>query len=132
MSKRKRIQTFIRRSCLTGKIIWVYHGITKTAERLAYFRACKREMNRVRGWKERLDKRRRNLKRLLSDSSSGIPITDELTPEQRCAAQHLNDIGRQSSSQHSEFYEHIVEEKKRRDEDLQFRSKCCAEKKVCN
>lgn len=118
--KGKHIKVFIRRSCITGKVIWVYRGV-KTGEYLAYWRACRKELQRFKMWAERLDRRRRNMTRLLSDSSSRIPITEEMTPEQREAARQLHELSVADVKPDREFYDHIIEERRRREEDREIR-----------
>lgn len=113
MAQQHKKLTFIRRSCLTGKVVWIYRGrLAKSADE-SYRRACIREIERVRHFSDMAATRQRNISRLLNDCMDGIPFTAELTPQQREAAEQLHSL--MSRTTHvSEFYEHIVEERRRR------------------
>lgn len=122
--KKSRLVTIIQRSCLTGQAVWIYQGPSKVAARLAYWRACKRELERVRRWSEILAQRRRNIQRLLSyDSSSSTVLDAGLSDEQLEAARQLLAIGKNETDGRSEFYNHIIEERRRRSEDREIRRK---------
>ena len=123
--KKNRHVTIILKSCLTGQVVWIYQGPTKGAARLAYWHACRREMERVKHWNETLAQRRRNIQRLLScDSSSSTVLDTGLTDEQREAARQLLAIGKiQETDGRSEFYNHIIEARRRRNEDREIRRK---------
>lgn len=122
--KKNRHVTIILKSCLTGQVVWIYQGPTKGAARLAYWHACRREMERVKHWNETLAQRRRNIQRLLScDSSSSTVLDTGLTDEQREAARQLLAIGKKETDGRSEFYNHIIEERRRRNEDREIRRK---------
>lgn len=55
-----------------------------------------------------------NISRLLSDCMADIPFTAQLTPQQREAAEQLHAISIRGNSCTSGFYEHIIEERKRK------------------
>lgn len=115
--KREKNIIVVKRSCLTGKIVWIYRGSSYEGARLAYWRACKHEVRRVRSWASRMAERRRQLMRLLtgSDSSSSSSIlARKMTPEQRKAAREIIQMGKQPPPRDSAFYDHIVEEARRR------------------
>lgn len=114
--KCKHIVTILRKSCLTGKVVWIYRGPSKNAARVAYHRACKHELERMKHWSERVARRMTNIARLLSDCMSEIPINADLTPEQKEAAKQLLKLSKENADCHREFYEHVVEERRRRKE----------------
>lgn len=119
--KKKHSITVILRSCLTGKVVWIYRGPSRAAARKAYWRACRKELERVRNWGERMARRAASIRRLLTDCMADKPIDAELTPEQQQAARELQNIGRKPQDCHLEFYDHIVEERRRRNEDREIR-----------
>lgn len=116
--KRKKTVTIVKRSCITGKIIWVYRGASSNGAHVAYWRACKKEVRRVRQRKAIMNERRRRLMKLLaiSDSSS----TDSSifgacrTPEQVKAIKSIIQMWKQEPSQDRNFYDHLIEEARRR------------------
>lgn len=110
----------IRKSCLTGKAVWIYRGPSKQASWKAYWRACCREEERVRNWPQTAARRKENILRLLSDCMSGLPLTGELPPEKEAAARQLLAISKKGIPCRSEFYEHFMEERRRRAEDLEI------------
>ena len=54
---KKKIVTVILRSCLTGRAVWIYQGPSREAMQKAYQRACKKEIERMRNWSERMAQR---------------------------------------------------------------------------
>ena len=116
INRKSKLIHVIKRSCITGKVVWIYHGHSHEGARWAYWQACKKEVKRVRQWAARMDERRRQLMRLLTggDSSSSGTVLDEMTPEQREAAKEILSLSKQEPPQDREFYDHIVEEARRR------------------
>ena len=121
--KKRRSVTVILRSCLTGKVVWIYRGPSQEAARKAYFRACKKEIEHVRSWAERMAQRTASITRLLTNCLADKPIDAELTPDQQEAAKELQAISKKQLECHSEFYDHIMEERRRREEDREIRRK---------
>lgn len=141
MTRRRHLVTIIKRSCLTGKVVWIYRGASRNAGRHAYWKACKKELEKVKQWAERMADRKRRLTLMLgsSDSSSssgngssgkasangtsGNMFGGELTDEQRKAARELVRMAKQEPPPDLEFYNHIVEERRRRQQDKDIRRK---------
>ena len=119
-SSRKKV-IVVRRSCLTGKIVWFHRCTTENAGRIAYWRACKKEIERVRNWPKTVAERSRMIMEMLTAVTSRIPIGTEMTPEQKAAARRLKAIAQQKEPCYMEFYNHIMEERRRRDEDHRIR-----------
>ncbi len=120
---KNRSFTVILRSCLTDKVVWIYRGPSKEAARKAYWRACRKELERVRNWGERMAWRTAGIKRLLSACLDDKPAGAELTPDQQAAAKELQSISKKGEECHREFYNHIIEERRRRKEDKKIRQK---------
>lgn len=110
---RKRL--FLRRSCITGKVVWAYRGFKK-AERNAYYRACEAEIRRIRDWAKRMEIRKANILHILGDGKK-----ENLTDEQREAARKIQAISRKPIAPYTGFYDHVIEERRRRAEDKEIR-----------
>lgn len=113
--------TIILKSCLTGKAVWIYRGPSKHAARKAYWSACHKEMARMRQWADKAAQRKANIQRMLSELTAGMPATGELPPEKKTAARQLLAISEKALPTGSEFYNHIIEERRRRETDRQIR-----------
>jgi predicted Fe-S protein YdhL (DUF1289 family) len=110
----------IRYSCLTGRAVWLHTGPSKGAVWTAYSRACSREVERMRNWREMTAERKSNVMRLLNDCLAGQPLMEELPPEKKAAVKELLEVAKNRECDR-EFYEHVMEERKRREEDHQIR-----------
>lgn len=121
--KKKRIYRQIVKSCLTGKVVWIYRGPSREAARQAYWRACRKEIERVRRWGEHAARRVADVTRILTECTEGLPINAELTPQQKDAARQLRSIIKSAPECPREFYDHIMEERRRRAEDREIRRK---------
>lgn len=117
VSKQDSKVIIIKRSCLTGRIVWAYRGDSEEGARKAYWRACKKEVRRVRNWMKKMSRRRRMLLRLVTHSDSSTvssSIYKKMTPEQRKAARKIVKLANTEPQPDREFYNHIIEEAKRR------------------
>lgn len=107
----------VKHSCITGRIVWVYFGKSEEAARKAYWRACKKEVRRVRNWGNHIAERRQQFMHLITMSNSSSSINSlmaDLTPQQRKAARTIINMSKQPPAQDREFYDHIIEEARRR------------------
>ena len=120
---RSRSVTVILRSCLNGNAIWLYRGPSKESARIAYWRACRRELERKRNWNETDARRRSNIARMLSECTSDLAIDAKLTQEQADAARLLKTLSGKRNDYQSDFYDHFMEERRRREEDREIRRK---------
>ena len=114
MKHKKRTSLVIRYSCLTGKAVWIYHSPSDTAMWQAYWRARKREEERVHNWDREMARRRSNILRILNDCTASLPITEDMPTDKRDAAQRLKKMANASPPCHSEFYCNLVEERRRK------------------
>ena len=119
--KHKQRGVVVRKSCLTGQPVWLCQGKSWAAGIRAYYRARQREVKRVRQWGVTVKRRMANIRRLLCDCTAGIPLTAKLTAEQRTAARELEMQSRTSVACYRGFYEHILEERRRRGENKRLR-----------
>ena len=120
---KRTVNIIIRKSCLTGKAMWIYTGASIEGAKNAYKRARRAEMERVSKWAETTVCRMENIKRLLNDCLSELPINAQLTPQQLKAVKELQTIARQSINGCSEFYNHVVETNRRRRQNMEIRRK---------
>mgnify|MGYP003571272156 CR=1 FL=1 len=120
---KKRKVIVIRRSCLTGRVVWVYQGTSHEAARKAYWRACRKEVERVRKWEEEVRRRQAHYAKLLADMLAELPIDATLSPEQQRAAKELQRQAQEQTECDREFYDHIMEMNRRRDEDRKIRQR---------
>jgi hypothetical protein len=119
--KKRRQYVKIVRSCITGKVVWVYRGLSQNAARLAYWRACQEEIRRVRDWAQKAQRRKDSILRVLEKCSAALPLDAELSREQKEASRELQAVVRKAPECHSEFYDHIMETRRRRQEDREIR-----------
>lgn len=117
--KYKPIKT-IRRSCITGKAVWVTHCTTYHGILTAYKKACEHEIERTKNLAEMAARLKGSILKLLNDCLEGLPIDQPLTPEQQAAARQLLALAEYNPYTPSEFYYHIMEERRRKAEDKEI------------
>lgn len=122
MSKRNSV-VIIRRSCVSGKAVWIYVGPTKGAAWQAYRRACLHELERVRNWCKAVSRRKENIMRMLNECMPDMPITATLPSEQEEAARQLVSLSKAGSTCYRDFYNHIMEDRRRRTADRLIRQR---------
>ena len=116
VNKKNAKVVVLKRSCLTGKIVWVYQGNSEEGARKAYWRACKKEVRRMRNWMQRMARRRRQLLRLITHSDScsvSSSMLKSMNPQQRAAARKIIQLAKNEPPMDRAFYDHIMEEAKR-------------------
>ena len=113
--RKKRIMKVLRKSVLTGKAVWIGHERSYKAEYMAYRRACRNEITRMRGWCYVVARRRNNILHLLQELTAHLPILGDIPPEQQEAARFLMQLANTEPPKQSEFYDHIREERRRRE-----------------
>lgn len=119
MSKRPPKVTYILKSCITGRAVWIYQG--QGAVYMAYWRASKKEIERIRNWPAIAARRKESIERLISVCMKDFPITAELTPEQINAVKKLKRIKDKGMECDRGFYDHIMETRERRRQDAEIR-----------
>lgn len=113
---------YIRKSCINGKVVWIGRCKSRGAARKAYHKAAQMELERVNRWEETSEQRKRNILRLKEECLADIPITQALNDEQLSAARALMSISREDIACHREFVNHILESRRRREEDNKIRA----------
>ncbi len=112
--KKHRV-TVIRKSCLTGRAVWIYVGPSYEAARIAYHKACRKELERMRQWGQSVARRCANVARILADCTSALPLAAEMTAAQKEAARRLLALRDRRQPCSSEFFDHVVAEKRRQE-----------------
>lgn len=111
------------KSCLTGHEVWLYLGQASEKSRLVYYRACRKEIERMARWAEKAAQRAQNIQRLMNLCLAQIPINAELTEQQKSAVRTLLAVKKKGMTCDREFYDHVVEEQNRRRTDKEIRAK---------
>ena len=120
--KKKNIMNlYIKYSCLTGRAVWVNFSPTRKARWAAYQKACRHEIERKEHWEETQAQRREFFLKMLSDYQSNISCTAELTPKQKEAVRVLLRMANEKIPFQSEFYDDMMEERRRKAEDKEIR-----------
>lgn len=118
-SNARRIYGY-KRSCLTNRIVWVAFAPSYKGQWAAYKRACDREIERVEHWDEYVAERRAEVMALVNDIQAKYPPAT-MTPECKAVVRKLRAMAKKAPVCDMEFYNHIVEERRRREEDRRIR-----------
>lgn len=111
----------IRKSCLTGRVVWVYKGKSKASSYVMYLLACRRELAREKNKASVDEQRRKNIMNVLNECVADLCFAGPLTPEQEAAAKELKRLAEEPVATCNEFRDHILEERRRREEDKEIR-----------
>ena len=111
----------IRKSCITGNVVWVYNAPTYGAARVAYKRACDKELERVKHLTKVRAERKKYILHVINEFIADMNPMEPLTPEQVEGIKMLRRLAEELIATDLEFYEHIVEERRRRAEDTRIR-----------
>lgn len=120
---KQKIFRTIKKSCITGNAVWLGTSMTRDTTRRAYKRACQREIERMKQWNSIVERRRESILRFLNGLLASMPIIGELPPEKKAAAKVLTKIADTPPPLYRDFYDHIIEERRRQDEDKEIRRK---------
>lgn len=110
----------IRKSCITGHVVWLYRGSSKTAARQAYYRARKRVLS---GVNDRAAKQEKYIFNMINECIADLDVTQPLNAEQKSAIRQLKRLAKEQMADDEEFREHVIEEEKRRREAKIIRQK---------
>lgn len=121
--------TVIRRSCVNDKPVWIYMGASEDAARIAYWRACKHEVKRIKNWGKIVARRMKNISRLLTNCTAAMPMMQVMTRQQEDTIKQLQSIDKDKFVCQRDFFDHIMEERRRRQDRLKNSQK---EKEINN
>ena len=111
---------YMRRSCLTGKVVWLHWAASLGAKRVCYHKAWKNEEKLARKWKKREERRKKVILHILEECLADIPITQPLTREQRDGGKRLQALAAESIPFYRGFLDHEREERRRRNKHLKM------------
>lgn len=113
--RKKRPLKVILKSALTGKAVWVSHDRTYKTEWEAYKKACRKEITRMRSWGYMVARRKNNILHFLAKLTESLPILGDIPKEKRDAAKALTQLADTEPLKQSDFYDHIREERRQRE-----------------
>ena len=119
MKVREKKVTVICKSCITGRAVWIYQG--RGSSYIAYWRACKKEVERIRNWPTIAARRKESIERLINICTGNFSINAELTPAQKEAVEKLKRIKDKGATCYRDFYNHIMETRRLRRQDAEIR-----------
>ena len=111
---KRKVLRIIRRSCLTGQAVWVIPGRSRETDRVRYWRVCRKEMERVRKWAAKVERRRSNIMRMLAGVTANLPALGDVPPAVADAMKVLRRMAAKEPELDRSFYDHIIEERKRK------------------
>jgi len=118
MKKKKHL--YMRRSCLTDKVVWLHWAVSLGAKRVCYHHAWKHEEKLARKWPKMEANRRHVILGILAECLDDIPLWQPLTQEQREAGKRLQALAEESVPFYRGFLDHEREERKRRNKHLKM------------
>lgn len=110
----KKNVIIIRRSCLTGKAVWLFRSKSRRAAASAYCLAKKMEYRQQKRWPDRVRQWQEWMLDALNDWLRGLPVTQELTAEQIRHVRAIQAIVKEDIPRDRDFYSHIITEARRR------------------
>lgn len=102
------------KSAVTGRVVWIYKGRSKKPSYMAYCRAKKQELARVRGWRRIVNQRKNNILRFLAALTKTNAIPEEVSAEMSAAQRNIVSMANTAPVCDKGFYEHIIRERSRR------------------
>lgn len=130
--KKEKNNIYVRKSCLTGKVVHICFAPSRSAARQSYFRAKKAELKLVRQYDNNANKRRKRMLEMLNECLNEIPITEPLSKEIQEAAKRFRKLIDENLSFDREFINHITEETKRQNENKKIWKQMRERKKIQN
>lgn len=104
----------VRKSCLTGRAVWIYQGKSRAGASQAYARAFQREI-RVRENCENISKvRAKNILSLLTECLSTTSVFESFSIEKKRAIETLKALSAVDIEYDCTFYNHYIEERSRK------------------
>lgn len=108
--KGKGIIVYIR-SVVTGRIVWLCSAASRGASRVAYHRAKKSELRRMRSKRSIMQKRRDNIMQFL-ETLTGASDGQSLPQEASKAQRRIKAIADEAQTLDTGFYEHIMKSRR--------------------
>lgn len=115
MQQQKSKILVIRKSCISGKVIWAQLTASKGAGRVLYYQQARKEIERHDNREKLQESRKQKILQLISDFTSQAD-SQNLTKAQRMAIQQLQKLSEENVADDDEFYQHIMRERQLREE----------------
>lgn len=106
------------RSVVTGRIVWMWKGISKRATQKAYERACRSEEGRVRKWNKSVRRRHDNIRQFLNDLMSAKNPSEAMVKEAVAAVRSIEAMAETKSVCDKDFISHVRTMRDRRTKTL--------------
>ena len=116
-TRRERQILVLRRSCLTGKVVWLCRAKNRPAANNAYYRAKQAELLLSEKWDSLVDAWRAWLTQVLRAFLDRMAVTDQMADTQVAAARRIQALAREDIPRDTQFLEHIQAEHRFRYED---------------
>lgn len=113
--------TIVKRSCTTGRAVWIYNGPTPESMRVAYRHAKRMENSRVRWWRNRIMRRARHIRIFIGHLMDAFSYTGVMPNEQQRAIHQLQILADNPPPCDTGFYNHLRREQKRQKKDREER-----------
>ena len=124
MKHRTKDVIVIKRSSTTGRAVWLYQGSSKEGARKAYERVRRKEISRVRWWKNRMKRRANAILTFLEKLVETLPMMGVISPEKKKAIRDLQRLAENPPPCDTDLYNQARRERKKwmkRKEELQWR-----------
>ena len=105
--------TVIKRSDTTGRAVWLYQGSSKEGARKAYERVRRKEISRVRWWKNRMKRRTKAILTFLEKLVEALPMMGEISPEKKKAIRDLQRLAENPPPCDTDLYNQARRERKK-------------------
>ena len=105
--------TVIKRSDTTGRAVWLYQGSSKEGARKAYERVRRKEISRVRWWKNRMNRRANAILTFLDKLVEALPMMGGISPEKKKAIRDLQHLAENPPPCDTDLYNQARRERKK-------------------
>lgn len=105
--------TVIKRSDTTGRAVWLYQGSSKEGARKAYERVRRKEISRVRWWKNRMNRRANAILTFLEKLVEALPLMGDISPEKKKAIRDLQHLAENPPPCDTDLYNQARRERKK-------------------
>lgn len=103
----------IKRSSTTGRAVWLYQGSSKEGARKAYERVRRKEISRVRWWKNRMKRRANAILTFLEKLVEALPMMGVISPEKKKAIRDLQRLAENPPPCDTDLYNQARRERKK-------------------
>lgn len=113
VKRRTKDVTVIKWSSTTGRAVWLYQGSSKEGARKAYERVRRKEISRVRWWKNRMKRRANAILTFLEKLVEALPMMGVISPEKKKAIRDLQRLAENPPPCDTDLYNQARRERKK-------------------